>query len=405
MKVLICGICEPLLSTINHYISAFIEEGNEVATCGPFQGNYEGPYEAVSAYRTYKNPYVIPIHDKKPYPPYYSYKEILDKCPWKPELIVQVEPHFFFQGTRSERQNIPVAYLTFDNHRGPLTHLEAVRKGNIDQIFINSLYFMRPYTDQFGTDKVTWLPVAANPKLHHPRPEISEQCDVAWTGNHGIMNSGSAYEEWLDKTGVKSQFPYSDKRFWLWKLDSVEPYWQEYVEYAKSGDNILMRLADAAPWEKYNGWEHREYVERAEYIFRLCKDFNVFVFSTAVLQNYSLAIAQGRIGFNCSLRNDINMKLFEYSACGKMVVTDYVEGLDQLMPAGAGWIYYKKYYQGDNVNFGLDYTEVKGKMQLYLNRPDERLEVARKGQEHILKFHTYRHRVRKIVETMFGCAK
>lgn len=412
MKVLLAGIHEPLMSTINHYIEAFRAEGHELVTCGAIQGLTSGNLTDPNApdyiyknttwdeQRARKYRYDLPVHDR-PYPNYYSYKEILDRCPWKPDLIVQVEPHFFFQGTRQDRHRIPVAYLTFDNHRGPLTHLEAFRKGEIDQIFINSLHFMRPYTDALGADRVTWLPVAANPRLHHPRPDVQEQCDIAFAGNPGWMNSGRPYEEWLMKTGVRSQEPHNDMRFWLWHDESDEIEWQKQIDFCESGDNIALRLGQSAPWERFNNWEHREYVERGEYLYRLFRDFKVRLYSAAVHRNYNRVMNRGRIGFNCSLRNDINMKLFEYAAAGKMIVTDYVAGLDQLMPAATGWIYYTKYYQGDNINFNLDYNEVKNIMQLYLQHPDERALVARRGYEHVLKHHTYQHRVRKIVETMF----
>lgn len=413
MKILLCGICEPLVSTINHYIDAFRREGHELVTCGPVQGlssgNVTDPNASDWIYNNtaFNQPWVrkyqynIPVHDR-PYPNYYGYKEILDRCPWKPELIVQVEPHFFFSGSRSDRGNIPVAYLTFDNHRGPLVHLEAFRKGEVDRIFINNLHFMRPYTDSLGADKVTWLPVAANPVLHHPCPDVSEECDISWIGNPGWMNSGPDYDKWLDKTGVRSQQPHNDRRFFLWHDESVEPDWQKQMDYAESPDNIPTRLGDAAPWEKYNGWEHREYIERAEHLYRLFRDFKMRVYCAIVLQNYSRAIARGRIGFNNSLGNDINMKLFEYASAGKMMVTDYVEGLDQLMPSGAGWIYYKKYYQGDNVNFNLDYAEVRGTVDLYLKHEDQRREIAKRGMEHVLKYHTYQMRVKKILEVMFN---
>lgn len=121
--------------------------------------------------------------------------------------------------------------------------------------------------------------------------------------------------------------------------------------------------------------------------------FDVHV-TTKILEEMALAFARGRIIFNRSLAGDLNMRVFEAMAAGRMLLTDRLapeSGLDQLFRDRAHLVCYEE-----------DTLEILARH--YLDHPDERRAIAEAGRAEVLRAHTYRHRVAELLHVVLGDA-
>ena len=98
-----------------------------------------------------------------------------------------------------------------------------------------------------------------------------------------------------------------------------------------------------------------------------------------------------KIGFNISVEDDINMRVFETMATGIPLLTNYVNnGMEDL-------------FGNDLENKFLIYQteeEMKEKAVRLIANPGLREHLIRHGREHVLKFHTYRNRINTILSTL-----
>lgn len=75
---------------------------------------------------------------------------------------------------------------------------------------------------------------------------------------------------------------------------------------------------------------------------------------------------------------------------GGFLIHPKVEGMDEHFTRG---LHFAGYPLGD---FG----ELKNVIEHYLTHPDERIAIAKQGQEHVLRHHTYERRMEQLVELM-----
>lgn len=95
--------------------------------------------------------------------------------------------------------------------------------------------------------------------------------------------------------------------------------------------------------------------------------------------------SQCRIGFNKSLRGDLNLRVFEVMACGTMLLTDRINtGIEELFIDKKHLVLY---------NDEREMLELAG---YYLENEDERERIAREGQKEVLDKHTHEHRIKEI---------
>ncbi len=97
-----------------------------------------------------------------------------------------------------------------------------------------------------------------------------------------------------------------------------------------------------------------------------------------------------RLVFNRSIRNDVNMRVFEALACGSLLMTNDLadNGQDELFQDG---VHLATYRDGD---------ELLDKIHFYLRREDLRERLAAAGRSEALSRHTYRHRMQWILESV-----
>lgn len=106
-------------------------------------------------------------------------------------------------------------------------------------------------------------------------------------------------------------------------------------------------------------------------------------------QEISTIYSRSRIIFNTSLAGDVNMRIFEGTACGALLITDATaNGLSDLFEIGH-----------EIVTYTNDEDLIR-KIDFYLTHDEERLRIARAGHDRTRLHHTYQHRAQAIVDTV-----
>lgn len=108
----------------------------------------------------------------------------------------------------------------------------------------------------------------------------------------------------------------------------------------------------------------------------------------AYFTDMSRAWSSGKIGVNCSVAGDVNIRVFEIAACGLPVLTDriYNNGLESLFELGREILTWES--EAD-----LHYL-----IQLLLKDETLRRQIATAGQQAVLQRHTYGHRAELMLE-------
>ena len=111
-------------------------------------------------------------------------------------------------------------------------------------------------------------------------------------------------------------------------------------------------------------------------------DFWRFYPPDTIAQVYS----QSRLVFNLSLAGDVNMRVFEGSACASLVVTDAIaNGLSELFEIGSEIVTY------------ADEKELLERIDYYLAHDDERARLAQAGYQRTQADHTYAKRAEQVL--------
>ncbi|HLC40447.1 MAG TPA: glycosyltransferase, partial [Methylomirabilota bacterium] len=111
-------------------------------------------------------------------------------------------------------------------------------------------------------------------------------------------------------------------------------------------------------------------------------------------EEISRIYSQSRIIFNRSLKNDVNMRVFEALASGSLLVTN------DLRDNGQADLFEDKVHLVTYRNPG----ELLARIHYYLAHEEERERVAASGRAEVLAKHTYAHRMRQLLERCFDPA-
>ncbi len=84
----------------------------------------------------------------------------------------------------------------------------------------------------------------------------------------------------------------------------------------------------------------------------------------------------------------VNQRVFDVPACGGFLLTDHQEALEELFEVGEEVITYK------------DKDEIPELVRFYLRNRDARKASARRGRQRVLREHTYKHRLKSIIQLM-----
>ena len=98
---------------------------------------------------------------------------------------------------------------------------------------------------------------------------------------------------------------------------------------------------------------------------------------------------QSKIGFNFSIQNDINMRIFEILACGALLLTNRIQDpmLEQLFKDREHLVIYE------------NLKDLHEKIDFYLSHDDERNQIASQGHQRVLvRPNRYLDRVHRMLE-------
>jgi len=99
---------------------------------------------------------------------------------------------------------------------------------------------------------------------------------------------------------------------------------------------------------------------------------------------------RSRVVFNTALRNDMNMRVFEALACGSLLLTDEAPG------SGL-----EDFFKHD-IHCAVYFDEsLPDTARRYLDDSETRQRIADQGRCEALEHHTYRHRARQLLRTVF----
>jgi len=138
------------------------------------------------------------------------------------------------------------------------------------------------------------------------------------------------------------------------------------------------------------GSTRRGYERRRVLVERLASRFTINDYQRSYAPpEMSRIYSEARLVFNCSLRQEINMRAFEGPATGTLLLTDRVAGLSELFVDREHVLMY-------------DDAHVLDIASEFLRDDAVRERIARQGYEHVRAHHTYDNRADTILHTIFG---
>jgi spore maturation protein CgeB len=131
--------------------------------------------------------------------------------------------------------------------------------------------------------------------------------------------------------------------------------------------------------------------KRRKFLLRLKKEYPNSFIGEADCKQIGEIYSQSKIVFNYSIKNDINMRIFEGLISGSMVITNRIKnnGFKELFEEGKDIIVF------DN------WEDLKRKIDYYLKNEEEREKISANGYQKAIQFHKYEDRVKFILEKIY----
>jgi glycosyltransferase involved in cell wall biosynthesis len=134
---------------------------------------------------------------------------------------------------------------------------------------------------------------------------------------------------------------------------------------------------------------------RDELLELIRRNFPNHFIGQAYFDEMARIYSASRIVFNRSIKNDVNMRVFEALACGSLLVTNDLtdNGQAELFQDGVHAVMYREPH------------ELRDKIRYYLAHEEERETIAAAGRAEALAKHTYRHRMERLLEQVAGSGR
>ena len=232
---------------------------------------------------------------------------------WRPHLVVAISGGGIPLFTQTANLGCPTVYLSIDTWQCLMDYSEAI---HYDLVFAAQRSYI-PHLRATGSRHVYWLPLACDPKVHHP-VDMQPSYDISFAGAASL------------------------------------PVHQE----------------------------------RARFLTHLSWHFSVLAREGVHGDELCRVVSSGRLTFNQSAVQDVNMRVFEALAMGRPLLTNRASeanGLLELFEEGKHLIVYDS---------EKDLIE---KVRHYLSDEPARDALARQGREEVLQRHTYAHRVQELL--------
>jgi hypothetical protein len=132
------------------------------------------------------------------------------------------------------------------------------------------------------------------------------------------------------------------------------------------------------------------FTKRVEMLDRMFREFPNFWYGQRLFEECAEIYRKSRIVFNTAAVDDLNMRLWEATATGAFLLTEWVPTLDHVFEDGKHLVSYRT----------MD--EAIEKAHYYLAHEDEREAIAKAGMEHTLSCGTYKHRIEEMLRVVSG---
>lgn len=344
-RIIACfGLGEPKYSGAKSIVRALRRLGHEVLTCGASY-SYMGSCDVAD----------IPMPDKPPLEEAYTYDEVLGRVSGSVDLVIQIEPHFALIGRRPT--GLRSLYYIADPHRSGIWNWKFAQMGSFTHLVCSQKRYERMFWD-LGA-RVTTIAFGFDSERLDRNGSNEPRCAFAFCGQTGIANM---------------QYPYEDE---------------------------IGRYATHPPQNLPNGRERYafqggyDYAERAELLIQLSQVFELRMYDRVSDENYQKVLQAGVVGFSRSLIYDHTYRLEELAAAGRLPISDFIEGQDELIPGIPQYHTFNMKPWLGNFHF-----EVKEAMQLisyWLSHDRERNSLEKKIRNYVWENNTWDHRVKSIL--------
>ena len=125
---------------------------------------------------------------------------------------------------------------------------------------------------------------------------------------------------------------------------------------------------------------------RRELLNKLSSKFKVAILTGLKPAEMARAYSMAPLAFNCSVNNDINMRIFETLACRRLLLTDQIRnnGFDELFTDREHLVIY-------------DDSTLEPYVKHYLDNPSEIERISKNGFDLVTSRHTYLDRAKKML--------
>jgi len=130
------------------------------------------------------------------------------------------------------------------------------------------------------------------------------------------------------------------------------------------------------------------YPERKKFLQVVTETVDKHVIGTRSADEMLQIYSSSKLVFNQSLKNDINMRIFEAMGAGALLITNPIHenGMEELFSEGTDYVTY------------VDAIDLKNKIQYFLLNESERNAIAYSGMAKVQALHTYKARAVEIVK-------
>jgi spore maturation protein CgeB len=134
---------------------------------------------------------------------------------------------------------------------------------------------------------------------------------------------------------------------------------------------------------------HLPNAERIGLLDRLFREFPDFYYGQKFFEEANQKYCESKIIFNHCIDREANMRVFEGTLSGSLLLTSYSKDVEDL-----------GYKDGEHLAFYKDSDEMIDKARYYVANDELREQIAKRGMQYTLNNHTYFHRAQQMLQTI-----
>lgn len=208
--------------------------------------------------------------------------------------------------------------------------------------------------------------------LDCPKPMVYWASDTHLGYKHRLETARKADYVYCAQKRAVEEFKRDGIKNPVWLPHAVEPLAYPRHNYASKTYDVC-----------FVGHVNSE--NRMEALDRLFASFPNFYYGQKRFEKAAEIFGKSKIVFNIAMVDDINMRTFEAMATGSMLLTNWLPTIEELFEDEKHLVLYRN----------LD--EMVEKAKYYLAHDAEREAIARAGCEEVLKNHTFKNRIDKVL--------